>query len=1854
MNILLSTDGGHDVPDRAGREHAQRRLAVGRDAQRGTTTAARIKVEAVGNIFFDVSNANFTIDDPDAMPEVSIGNTTVTEGNTGTVTATFDVTLSATSAQTVTVGYATADGTAIAPADYVSKSGTVTFPPGTTTQPITVQVNGDTLDEPAETFRVDLSAPANATIDDGQGQATVTDDDVAGVIQLSSATYSVGEAAGLATITVTRAGGAASGVTVHYQTANGTAGPLDYTAASGTLTFAAGQSSLTFTVPIQNDPLDEPNETVMLSLSSPGGGAVLGGTTSATLTIVDDDVPGGPFGFSLAAYSAGEGSGSAVIAVTRTGSTTSAGAVSFATADGTAIAGADYTASSGMLTFGPGEKSKTFSVAISDDTAGEDDETVNLVLSAPFGGALGSRSKAVLTIKENEAVLQLSAPTFTIGESGPAAVITVTRTGMLTSSASVSYRTGNGTAQAGADYTAATGTLAFAPNIASRTFTVPVINDGIFEPTEAALLSLHSATGAGAAIGPRATSVLHITDNETLLQLSAATYTAAESAASALITVRRTGTPTGAVSVHYASENDTAFAGLDYSAVSGTLDFPSGVLTRTFTVPILNDTIGEAPERLRLRLSGAAGGAGVGPLDTALLTITDDEPRVQFSAAAYSVAEGTANATITVKRGPPTTGTVTVSYAASSGTATQGADFPPTAGVLDVRTRRGDEDLHRRHRQRRHPGRQRDGEPRPGSPQRRRPGHTRASRPHHRGQRDADVLQRRHLRRQGGHPHGDDHGQAQRSDGQHRASRLCGHQRNGRVTGGLRRDQRDVDLQPGQVAQTFTIPIVQDAVAEGNETVNLALTGTTVGAGLATPKTALLTITDDEPVVAFAAESYEVPESRPSVVLTLRRTGNTAATVSVPYSAGGGFATGGSDYGPVAGVLTFGPGAVTRTITVPIFNDTGDENVEDFTVTLGAPSGGALGVPAATKVKITDDDTSGLIQFERASFSTPEAAGTATITLVRSGGTAGAASVSYAASSDTATAGSDFPETSGVVAFAAGATRATFTLPITPDALEEGNEAVHLTLGGPSGGAALGPLTTATLWIVDAGAPGGRATLQVHTFRLDEGATDMMGAPAGAGVRILVDGVDFGPTGTDGTLTVDVPEGSRRIEALVPSVARAEKAVVLTAGESGEVSLVLDDGKDVVTATAMAVPEISEGILSAGFGSFTLRFFREGGTVPMVGIDTIEIQAQTSAGPVFIQDLFAIAGDGSIVATSAATLRSQLLIRASAPIEIRVQAYDADGVTHVGRVRFLLGSRQLAARLVAPPSAPGLDVSGIPVTFTMLGTGFEFRRLTDGSGRVTLPLLPVGNLAFQSETFQDGRWFYGEGTLFVTGNVGVRIVLRHETDAAGGVSAYVLEALARPSEDALAFAELGATERPAAERESRAAAEADLAARGGPPTLLQIPSGTPVTATSGAQDVAVTNSITFPVAKGTKKVTLVYNVYSAEYPFWVGLQSVYNDVWSVKVTGAASGKQLFTITRNVNSQAFTPPLWQADSTTGYIQEILDVESAAANQDITLTLRVSATNIGDSALATSVSALLSSEVGLVINSATPDAVNTTGDSSYYSVPRPGSTNTNARWFTLKITKPPSAALTRVTARLTAGGGGELMTVVDEAPGGASVQVVDDQTLRVRVTMHSPASSVGSQPPPAGDITYRFRIETAADFAERDSAVRRSLWRMPDGVARYGVRDAGGDDWASRGAYNWINGNGALITRVDDISGEHAINIGHDTHNRGTDIDMFHFYTFPGAGSGGDNYLRLRADVFAALGGNAAARARVVEWANDTRAGLDGLLPLGAVRQIFYAVGSGAQSGAPGAVVVLPYRWAETLLETGTLNAAGARP
>jgi hypothetical protein len=216
----------------------------------------------------------------------------VTEGNAGTTNATFTVSLSGPSGQTVTVNYATAAGTATAGNDYVTASGNVTFTAGQTSRPIDVVINGDTTFEPNETFFVNLSGAANASVSDSQAVGTITNDDSEPTISINDVSVAEGDAAtSSAGFTASLSHPSSQTITVNYATANNTAiAGADYVATNGTLTFTPGQTSQPINVTVNSDLLNEDSpRTFNVNLSAATNASIADNQGVGTIT--DDDDP---------------------------------------------------------------------------------------------------------------------------------------------------------------------------------------------------------------------------------------------------------------------------------------------------------------------------------------------------------------------------------------------------------------------------------------------------------------------------------------------------------------------------------------------------------------------------------------------------------------------------------------------------------------------------------------------------------------------------------------------------------------------------------------------------------------------------------------------------------------------------------------------------------------------------------------------------------------------------------------------------------------------------------------------------------------------------------------------------------------------------------------------------------------------------------------------------------------------------------------------------------------------------------------------------------------------------------------------------------------------------------------------------------------------------------------------------------------------------------------------------------------------------------------------------------------------------------------------------------------------------
>jgi hypothetical protein len=791
------------------------------------------------------------------------------------------------------------------------------------------------------------------------------------------------------------------------------------------------------------------------------------------------------------------------------------------------------------------------------------------------------------------------------------------------------------------------------------------------------------------------------------------------------------------------------------------------------------------------------------------------------------------------------------------------------------------------------------------------------------------------------------------------------------------------------------------------------------------------------------------------------------------------------------------------------------------------------------------------------------------------------------------------------------------------------------------------------------------ALLKARAFEFDADAPDSKGPPLAAGVTIRIDGADVGVTDETGALTVVVQPGEHEVTGILPGKAIGSSTFTGTLGQTANVDLLLDFDKEVIEETDLACDEVTGSRLDATFSSLTLRFTRNGATLPMKAIDAIDL-VRADGSPISILDgYFEVTPEGAIRATHLPALRAQLEAQQAA-ITLRVMASDEGGLVHANKLTFYLARFRVTGALTAPPSAPALNVEGITVQLTVLGTPLTFTTVSGPGGAFEFTRIPRGLLSFNASTLQNGQYYYGQGQTLISYSLAVNLRMRGQVDIINGVPP--ISVGPGPSAESSSADETTPLPAPGAPPRTR----------GAPPpwetTAPQPQEVGPVSRTvvASTQNLTISQTGVLDVPQGTKTVTLKYNIYTAEWPYYVVQQSVYNDIWSISVMGGAANQQFFNITRNVNSQwLMLPPYWQVDGSTGTIQEKIDVSALTANQPIQLTLLITSMNVGDSLLPTYVTATLGAGPALTIDTVTADAptFNTVNDGSYYSIPRPGQTNHYTRTFKVQYTKPTNAQITTMRVALkNLSTNQELMTVLEEGIGTRVVQV-NDTTLRVHVTMHQFPSSVQSIPPPTDEIAYSFRLTATENGQEsqsdpKDSQRVRPLWRMPDGIARYSppalspggpARDTGGDDWCRQSTYTWLLNNFANITSVNDISGEHGKNIGHTTHGTGLDIDIYHFHTFPGSTNAESNYQALvtRAQQVLSAGAQPALQD-ITTWVAAMRQGLATLVVLPEVHRLYATIGSPVsvtvqRNGQP-VTVTLASGWAKALIRTGSVTAS----
>jgi CSLREA domain-containing protein len=610
--------------------------------------------------------------------------------------------------QDVTLPYFTVDGTAISPLDYTgipeSMPGMLTaVAGGDTSATFQVAIKTDAAAEGNETFAATLGTPSGGGELGAGTPATVTIVDPTGARFTAASFTRADEASGGAiTATVERFGDLTDPFAVDFEILEceaagcATQGDDFYRLAgtAGTLSWDAGQGGTrTFSINVQADTLIEGAETVLLALGNPQVGTAP--TTNAGalgLAEADGVIPDDDYRFEIVDASplaVDEGEGNATISVSRVGSTLGAASVSFATADGTAVAGSDYTATASppALDWAAGEGGiKTLVVPLAGDDVDEPDETFTLALSGPSNNVSGEAtpvagSPLTVSIVDDDATpeVTLSLAGSPVAEGGGTATVTATLSGPSSRDVTVGLAYG-GTATAATDYASGATSLVIPAGGLQASTTFSAVDDPFDEPDETVTVVITTVDN-GTKAGDPVVATIADDDATPSVTLSLAGSPLAENGGIATVTATLSAPSAQAVTVFFAISGSAGNS--DYAA-SPSIHIPAGETSGAGTVTASDDALDEAAETVVIDIDSVLNGAESGTQQVVATIVDNDEPpSVTLSLTGHPVAENGGAATINAVLSAMSGQDVTV-LLAFGGDAVYGTDYTAAATSITI------------------------------------------------------------------------------------------------------------------------------------------------------------------------------------------------------------------------------------------------------------------------------------------------------------------------------------------------------------------------------------------------------------------------------------------------------------------------------------------------------------------------------------------------------------------------------------------------------------------------------------------------------------------------------------------------------------------------------------------------------------------------------------------------------------------------------------------------------------------------------------------------------------------------------------------------------------------------------------------------------------------------------------------------------------------------------------------------------------------------------------------------------------------------------------------------------------------
>ena len=639
--------------------------------QQQTTTGTEIHDDGIGDFNFELEECT-----PE-LPSLSISSTGVLECEGP---AEFEICLSEISPVDVSVSYSTQDGTATAPADYTSTSGQLTIPAGTLCKTIEVPVIEDTDRERLETFSLVLSNPSGATISAGTGTGEIEDCEVE-LPEASVLDITVNECAGQPGVfqiclnEITK-----DVVEVTYTTRDGTAtAGDDYVAGSGTVTFAIGEQCAEVRIQILEDRLAEGPETFDLVLTGANGATIGDAVGTATIEDCPPRIPEIVIHDSRVL----ECDGPAVFQVCLSETTDVDVTVDFATLDGSAGAGSDYTATRGTLTIPAGELCVEVEVPVIEDQVDElPSENFFVDLSNPSGATIadGRGEGSIFDCEPDPPTLSIRDTR--VAECDGPAEFQICLSEVSDEDVTVTYSTADGSAISPGDYASGSAVLTIPAGQQCVTFTVAVVDDGVDEGDETFLVNLSNPTAATIRDGEGVGTIVDCRPPT----VSITGDVISECDEDVTLNVCLSEVSDTPVSIDFATADGTATAGVDYNSASGTITIPAGQLCTTITIGLLNEQVEEPNETFTVTLSNAQGAV----IDNGVATVTiedctdppveDPELEILDPELVQECEDDVVIFTVCLDK--VSTETVSVNWATQDLTASAGQDYVAGSGTL--------------------------------------------------------------------------------------------------------------------------------------------------------------------------------------------------------------------------------------------------------------------------------------------------------------------------------------------------------------------------------------------------------------------------------------------------------------------------------------------------------------------------------------------------------------------------------------------------------------------------------------------------------------------------------------------------------------------------------------------------------------------------------------------------------------------------------------------------------------------------------------------------------------------------------------------------------------------------------------------------------------------------------------------------------------------------------------------------------------------------------------------------------------------------------------------------------------------